>query len=98
MYFLAFISFTQVHTQTNRVFVFPNSWDDCESSWTGKVMAFCKRPTLFLVVELEVLLILAVVVVVVDEVTLEDDITMFAEMLGKTVEEEEVLLSADSKL
>ena len=96
MYFLAFISFTQVHTQTNRVFVFPNSWDDCESSWTGKVMAFCKRPTLFLVVELEVVLL--ILVVVVDEVTLEDDITIFAEMLGKTVEEEEVLLSADSKL
>ena len=61
-------------------------------------MAFCKRPTLFLVVELEVVLLILVVVVVVDEVTLEDDITMFAEMLGKTVEEEDVLLSADSKL
>ena len=60
-------------------------------------MAFCKRPTLFLVVELEVVLLILVVVVV-DEVTLEDDITMFAEMLGKTVEEEEVLLSAESKL
>ena len=36
--------------------------------------------------------------IVVDEVALEDDITMFAEMLGKTVEAEEVLLSAESKL
>ena len=55
-------------------------------------MAFCKRPTLFLVV------VLAVLALAVDEVALEDDITMFAEMLGKTVEEEEVLLSAESKL
>ena len=59
-------------------------------------MALCKRPTLFLVV-----VVLEVVLVVgVDEVALEVDITMFAEMLGKAVEaeEEEVLLSADSKL
>ena len=57
-------------------------------------MALCKRPTLFLV---EV--VLEVLVVVVDEVALGEDITMFAEMLGKAVEaEEEVLLSADSKL
>ena len=61
-------------------------------------MALCKRPTLFLV---EVVLELIVVLVVgVDEVALGEDITMFAEMLGKAVEaeEEEVLLSADSKL
>ena len=61
-------------------------------------MALCKRPTLFLVeVVLEVIVVL---VVVVDEVALGEDITMFAEMLGKAVEaeEEEVLLSADSKL
>ena len=82
---------TKFHTQTNREFVFPNSW---ESSWTGKVMALCKRPTLILVV-----VVLEVLVVVVDEVALGVDITMFAEMLGKAVEaEEEVLLSADSKL
>lgn len=60
-------------------------------------MALCKRPTLFLVV-----VVLEVVLVVgVDEVALGVDITMFAEMLGKAVEaeeEEEVLLSADSKL
>ena len=58
-------------------------------------MALCKRPTLFLVV-----VVLEVLVVVVDEVALGEDITMFAEMLGKAVEaeEEEVLLSADSKL
>ena len=58
-------------------------------------MALCKRPTLFLVV-----VVLEVVLVVgVDEVALGEDITMFAEMLGKAVEaEEEVLLSADSKL
>ena len=63
-------------------------------------MALCKRPTLFLVeVVLEVIVVL--VVVVVDEVALGEDITMFAEMLGKAVEAEEeevVLLSADSKL
>ena len=61
-------------------------------------MALCKRPTLFLV---EVVLEVTVVLVVgVDEVALGEDITMFAEMLGKAVEaeEEEVLLSADSKL
>ena len=61
-------------------------------------MALCKRPTLFLVeVVLEVIVVL---VVGVDEVALGEDITMFAEMLGKAVEaeEEEVLLSADSKL
>ena len=58
-------------------------------------MALCKRPTLFLVeVVLEVVLVVGV-----DEVALGGDITMFAEMLGKAVEaEEEVLLSADSKL
>ena len=59
-------------------------------------MALCKRPTLFLVV-----VVLEVLVVVVDEVALGEDITMFAEMLGKAVEAEEevvVLLSADSKL
>ena len=59
-------------------------------------MALCKRPTLFLVeVVLEVVLVVGV-----DEVALGEDITMFAEMLGKAVEaeEEEVLLSADSKL
>ena len=58
-------------------------------------MALCKRPTLFLVeVLLEVVLVVGV-----DEVALGEDITMFAEMLGKAVEaEEEVLLSADSKL
>ena len=59
-------------------------------------MALCKRPTLFLVVAvLEVVLVVGV-----DEVALGEDITMFAEMLGKAVEaeEEEVLLSADSKL
>ena len=60
-------------------------------------MALCKRPTLFLVeVVLEVIVVL---VVGVDEVALGVDITMFAEMLGKAAEaEEEVLLSADSKL
>ena len=58
-------------------------------------MALCKRPTLFLVV----VVLEVVLVVVVDEVALGVDITMFAEMLGKAVEaEEEVLLSADSKL
>ena len=59
-------------------------------------MALCKRPTLFL----EVVVLEVIVVVGVDEVALEVDITMFAEMLGKAVEaeEEEVLLSADSKL
>ena len=59
-------------------------------------MALCKRPTLFLVV-----VVLVVLVVGVDEVALGEDITMFAEMLGKAVEAEEevvVLLSADSKL
>ena len=58
-------------------------------------MALCKRPTLFLVLE-----VIVVLVVGVDEVALGEDITMFAEMLGKAVEaeEEEVLLSADSKL
>lgn len=58
-------------------------------------MALCKRPTLFLVLE-----VIVVLVVGVDEVALGVDITMFAEMLGKAVEaeEEEVLLSADSKL
>lgn len=60
-------------------------------------MALCKRPTLFLVVV--VLEVIVVLVVGVDEVALGVDITMFAEMLGKAVEaEEEVLLSADSKL
>ena len=61
-------------------------------------MALCKRPTLFLVVV--VLEEIVVLVVGVDEVALGEDITMFAEMLGKAVEaeEEEVLLSADSKL
>ena len=55
-------------------------------------MALCKRPTLFLVV-------VVLEVLGVDEVALGVDITMFAEMLGKAVEaEEEVLLSADSKL
>ena len=60
-------------------------------------MALCKRPTLFLVL---VVVLEVVLVVGVDEVALGVDITMFAEMLGKAVEaeEEEVLLSADSKL
>ena len=58
-------------------------------------MALCKRPSLFL----EVVVLEVVLVVGVDEVALGVDITMFAEMLGKAVEaEEEVLLSADSKL